>query len=587
MRGSLRHRRGHRWIRRLLAGATGAVRSAAAALRGRWSTRRVLAGAAAGALSAGAAVLALVGLGADFHTVGSSTGAWITGYVQGVLDVGDFAMVSNLGRIPNTQLNLVFPGLMAALAWLTRASPVLVGHLLAAGGLGLAALLLGRLWALGRDPIAGVLAAAAFAWPPAVATGALIRPDSLAFSGVIACVLLGVRLARGGAWQVWLGAGVLLGLTHQTREYLVAPAAGALAAGWALALARSGRGARALPAMIRVLWLFAGVGLSSTLPLALGFLPWNGLSTLLAYSRQSGSQGYGIAALLYLPALGPVWLLGAGGLAAAAWRGAGPRRDAALVQVGALLPWAAFLLSRQQSPQYYVLAEALLLAGWVGWLDLVPTRGPRWAAATILMFLGLSWSLPRARALVDGQPESYRPRLHQEAWPARGSEVAAVVDWAWAQVGQRPLVVVSRYIENLGEVFMVRHARPVITLRDEGWTDEVGDLRRFHQGREIAVLTVGGPHHPAAAAPGCVADDSLTTEALLATLYRCDGTDLPAESRRRDYPCVDWFGACQQLDWLAGGLERLRQRARDPGPEFAGGVSPGILPWDRGPGRRP
>jgi hypothetical protein len=476
---------------------------------------------------------------------------------------------------------------MTVLSRFTGASPVLVGHLLAAGGLGLVALLLGRLWARGRDPVAGVLAAAAIGWPPVVATGALIRPDTLAFSGVLACALLARHLARGGAWYAWLGAGLLLGLTHQAREYLIGPAAGALAVGWGLALARSAQGARALPAAIRTLSLLAGVGITAALPLAMGFLPWNGLTTLLDYGRQSGRPAYGIADLLYLPTLLPVWLLGAGGFAVAAWRGAGPRRDAALVQAGALLPYAAFLVSHQQSPQYYLLAELLLLAGWVGWLDLVRARWPRWAATAILAGLGLTWSLPRTRALLEGHPGDHLPRLHQEAWPARGAEVAAVVDWAMAHAAERPLVVISQYIENLGEIFVVRHGRPVIALRDEGWGREVGDIRRLHADQEIYVLTLGGPHHPAAAAPDCTVADTLQTASLQGTLYRCDNAVLPTEYRHRDYPCIDWNGACQQLDWLAGGVERLRQRARDPGPEFAGGVSPGILPWAHGPGWHP
>ncbi|MFH1465431.1 MAG: hypothetical protein ABIO70_13670 [Pseudomonadota bacterium] len=541
--------------------------------------REVCVGTAAAVLASGTSALVLVGLRAQPPTVGSSTGAWITGYVQGVLDLGSFPLVSALGRIPNTRSNLLFPLLTAELGRATGAAPVLVGHLLAAGSLGLAALLFGRLWARGRDPVAGLLAAVAFLWPPAVATGFMIRPDTLAFSLVLACALLAVRLARGGPWQAWLLAGLALGLTYHAREYMLAPAAGALLVGWGLDLHRRAPGSRGRSALGRLLALLAGALSTAALPLAMGFLPWNGLTTLLDYARQSQTPTYRLRDLFYLPALLPVWLLGAGGLALAIWRGPGPRRDAALVQAGLLLPFAAFLLSRQQSPQYYVFPEVVLLGGCVGWLDLLRGRWPRWGAAAAVMALGVAWSGPRAWALLDGTPERYHPRMHQEAWPARGSEVAAVVDWAMARTTARPLVVVSRYIENLGEIFIVRFRRPVISERGEGWGDELGGLRRLHRGQELCVLTVGGSQHPAGPAPGCAVEDTLETPSLLATLYRCDPGGLADGGQREGLSCVDWNGACQQRDWLEGGLEQLTRRARDLGPAFTAGAGPGLLPW--------
>ncbi|MFH1465445.1 MAG: hypothetical protein ABIO70_13745, partial [Pseudomonadota bacterium] len=209
---------------------------------------RVLAWTGA-ALAAGAvAALLLVALRPEAGLVNSSTGAWITAYVHDVIETGSFAAVSNLERVPNTRLNLVYPLLMTAGGWLPGASPILVGQIIAAAFLGFSALLLGRIAALGRDPWLGLLAAGALLWPPAVATGGLVRPESMALAGVLACALVAVALAQGRGLLAWCGAGLLLGLTHQTREYMLAPAAGALAAGWLLDLARRDPGARAAPA---------------------------------------------------------------------------------------------------------------------------------------------------------------------------------------------------------------------------------------------------------------------------------------------------------------------------------------------------
>ncbi|MFH1465433.1 MAG: hypothetical protein ABIO70_13680, partial [Pseudomonadota bacterium] len=350
-------------------------------------------------------------------------------------------------------------------------------------------------------------------------------------------------------------------------------------AGWLLDLARRDPGARAAPAAARAGALLVGALATATLPLAMGFLPWNGLVTLWGFGvGVVPQQRYGLADLFYLPSLAPAWLLGASGLGIGAWRGRGLARDVALVLLGALLPFGFFLASKQQSPQYYVLAEVLLLAGVTGWAALLPWRWPRRGLVLALLGGACFWSLPHSRQLLRGGLPSMTPRMHSEAWPARGAEVAAAVDWAMTWSATQPLVVVSQHIENLGALFVVRHGRPVISLYRDGWEDEIPDLRRFLNGRGLLVLTVAGPHHPAAAPPGCEPLDRLDTSGLQADLYRCPAGEAPAGSRDRDYPCIDWLGACQQEDWLRGGRARLRERAFHPGAEFAGGVAPGILP---------
>ena len=125
---------------------------------------------------------------------------------------------------------------------------------------------------------------------------------------------------------------------------------------------------------------------------------------------------------------------------------------------------------------------------------------------------------------------------------------------------------------------MVRHGRPVVSLYREGWGAEIPDLRRFHGGRDLWVLTVVGPHHEAPTPPGCEPAAGLDTGGLQAALFCCSADTAPATARDRSYPCIDWVGACQQEDWLRGGRAALKERAWHPGPEFAGGTAPGILP---------
>lgn len=535
---------------------------------------------AAGTVTASVLSVGLLALwGADLHGVGSSTGAWTTAYVQRVLQVGDFAAVANISQNYSTTTNPLYPLLVAGCCSVGGMAPALAGHLIAAGSLGLVGVLLVALWSRGRGLSSGVLGAGALCWPPLVAAAVWIRPDTLAIALCLACILLAVDLSRGRGLARWVAAGILLGLTHLAREYMLAPAGGALAIGWCLDLARRPPGSRLVPAVLRGLALLVGLSACAVVPLALGFWPWNGLASLWSYGNTDHPSRFGPAQLHYLPTMAPAWLIGAGGLVVAMWRGRGPARATAMVTLGALSTFVAFMASHQQSPQYYITAHVLLLACCAGWLDLVPWRWARRGLVVATLVLAAAWSMPRVSALVHGGSDELRPRLHSEAWPAPALEIATVVDWSMTWAWASPLVLVSPHVENLDALFTVRHDRPVAVLYNHDWERELPDLVRYHRGEDVWVVTVSSAWEDPLQAPGVESLGELRTGSLVAAMYRYDGDRPPPRTRRRDYPCIDWRGTCQQRDWLTGGVEQLGRRAFAPGPEFAGGTAPGIMPF--------
>lgn len=544
------------------------------------TTRRVRIGTwvGVGLLGPVGAVAALWATGMDPGEVRSSTGAWIAAFTQRVIEVGDFAAWSNVSQVPSTTSNLLYPFLVVQGARLSGASPAAVGQVLSAAFLGLCAVLLAGCWVRGRSGWAGVLAAGAVLWPPALATATLIRPDTLAFALALACMLLAVEIGQGRGLLHWVLGGLALGLAYHAREYMVAPAAGALAVGAALGVARRGPVPRGQVAILGGVSLLQGALLTAALPLALGFWPWNGFTSILKYGTEDLPARFTLAQLHYLPALAPAWGLGLLGLGVAAWRGRGVARVVPAVALGALAPFLVFLNSNQQSPQYYLFAHLLLLAGLAGWLDLVPWRGARGALAVLGLALGAGWSAERTPELVHGTRDDPTLRLHSEAWPAPAEDVAAVVDWAMTWAWGAPLVAVSQYIENLDALFTVRHHRPVVALYGPDWDRELPDVVRFHEGRDVFVLLVSSPRHEVPRLAAVEALGEIRTRHLVATMARWPGSPPPPQTRPRDYPCIDWRGACQQLDWLGGGLAGLRRRALDPGAAFAGGRAPGILP---------
>lgn len=527
-----------------------------------------------------AAVSALRAAGLRLDGIHSSTGAWISAYAHQVLLVGDYAAVSNLSHEPSTTTNLIYPWLLTSLARLQGVladpDPELMGHLLAAGSLGLIARLLGAMWYAGRGWQAALLGSAAVMWPPLVATATWIRPDTLAIALGLATVLLAARIIAGPSTRPWLFVGLGLGLCYGTREYLVVPIASAIATAWVLDL--YGRSDRWRGGALRATAVVVGLIPAALIPCCLGFWPHNGIASMVSYGGGRTSAIFTTADLLCLPWLAPVWLAGLAGLAVAAIRGHGTARSVPLVLIGAILPFGGFLLSNQQSPQYYVFAQVILIAGLAGWLDFVPRGLPRSLLAPLVVALGLCWAGPRVHPITEGDAGARPPHFHSEAWPASRLELLTLVDWSLCWAPGSPLVVVSTHIENFDKLYTIRYHRPVAVLFEQHWSTELPDLVRFYEGQDVYVLLVDRADGTMPLPEEATVLGQLQLPRVVGTMMMYSGERPPPQSRTRTYPCVDWKGACQQADWLSGGLERLRARAYQPGPAFAGGNAPGLIP---------
>jgi len=520
-----------------------------------------------------------------FPVVHSSTGAWIMAQVTRALDVGDYAAAATIGRVPNATYNVLYPWLVTLAAKVAPlhdgAGPVVVGHVLSAAFLGLAFVPLLALWrAVGGWP-AGILGGLALAFPSMVATAALIRYESLAVALILLAAWTAWGATRSDSWWRWLLAGTLVGWVYNTREYLVGSALAAVGAAWILATLTPpvvGR-SRRLQAAASLFLVLDGLILGTVVvPAALGFWPQNGLVYLLSYAEGHGAgpSRFATAQLYDLPRFAVPFAGGFTGFVAAGIRFKDEKRRAVLVLAAVLVPFLLFPFSRQQSPQYYLLAKVVLVSGWAGWIALVPWPRVRWAAAGLIAAAGLPLALKLVPPLASGD-QLGTIGMHSEAWPARPGGPAAVVDWANDQAGKRPLVVVTSHIENLDALFVIRHHRPVASLYDRNWRNQIPQVALIYDGEDLLVLTVSSAQRLVDPPDSAELVGSHTEPNLLARLYRVEGRKQPPNWRHPGYPCLDFRGVCLQRDWLHGGPEAVRQTALHPGPEYAGGLGPGRL----------
>ncbi len=512
------------------------------------------------------AVLVLRHLMGGFGQVQGSTEAWLLAHVARVLMIGVYAAATGVSMIPNTTWNSLYPALVVALSRLTGGEPAALGQALSAAALGLSLVALARCWWSAGGPVVGIAGALALLFPPVVITASMARYDMLALALALCVGWAVIAAVERGSWLAWGVAGSLCGLVFHTREFMAAPALGGLGMGLVL-LGMScwrdegGRGSFLRPlAALGCVLLGLLLGLLP-LPLVLGLSPLSGLHALASYGLHNrfGDQPT-LMALLYLDRFGWAFGVGALGWLAAVLRPWPAReRRAVLVLLGLLLPFGLFLVSRQQSPQYYLLAHALLLSGAAGFVGLPRWR---WAQPIVLVVLlvpvaGWSWDLIR-----DGlDPHaSTAGRLHTEAWPADVGEPGRVMAWAMERAEGQPLVVVSGSVENIDALARLEHDRPVAFLFRE-WLDRLDDAVVLCGGKDVLVLSVEHVHQPGNVISGGVSMDRLETASLRAELWVVPGQPLVYE---REHPCARGAqirGACLQHAWLDGGDEAVRNRA--------------------------
>lgn len=504
------------------------------------------------------------GLG-GFGQLQGSTEAWILAHVQRVLMVGDFAAATGVSMIPNTTWNSLFPALVAGLSAILDASPASVGQAVSAAALGLGAVALGRCWWSAGGPVTGLAGALALLFPPVVITASMARYDMLALALVLCVGWAVIAALERDSLLAWGAAGLLAGLAFNTREFMLAPAVGALLAGQVLLMVsawRRGAGQRRpLRLLLVLLCLLAGLGLGwFPLPLALGLHPFSGLHATGAYALHNRfGDRVPLTTLLYLDRFGWAFGVGALGLAVAAlrpWRGR--QRAAVLVLLGMLLPFVAFVFSRQQSPQYYLLAHVLVLSGAAGLVGLLPWR---WAQPLVLVALAAPVAPWTMELIHDGLDpfESTAGRLHTEAWPADVGEPGQVMGWGLDRAEGQPVVVVSGSVENIDALARLEHGRPVAFLFQQ-WIDRLPEAVGFCGGQDVLVLSVEAIHQPPNAIPGGMSIDRLETAHLKAELWVVPGR--PPEPSR-EQPCArggQIRGACLQQAWLEGGDAASKQR---------------------------
>jgi hypothetical protein len=514
------------------------------------------------------------GLG-GFGQLQGSTEAWILAHVQRVLTVGDYAAATGVSMIPNTTWNSLFPALVAGISALLGASPVSVGQAVSAAALGLAVVALGRCWWSAGGAFAGLAGALALLFPPVVITASMARYDMLALALVLCVGWAVIAALERDSLLAWGAAGLLAGLCFNTREFMLAPAVGALAAGLVVAsVAAWRRGAgqrRPRRLLLALLCLLAGLAVGwLPLPLALGLHPFSGLHATGAYALHNrfGDQ-VPLTTLLYLDRFGWAFGVGASGLAVAVlrpWRGG--QRRAVLVLLGMLLPFVAFLFSRQQSPQYYLLAHVLVLSGGAGLVGLLPWR---WARPIVLVALAAPvapWTLGLIHDGLDPF-ESTAGRLHTEAWPADVGEPGQVMGWALDRAEGLPVVVISGSVENLDALARLEHGRPVAFLFQQ-WIDRLPEAVSFCGGQDVLVLSVEAVHQPPNAIPGGLSIERLETAHLKAEMWVVPGR--PPEPSR-EHPCArggQIRGACLQQAWLEGGDPALEARVLSLHDRFRG-----------------
>ncbi len=520
-----------------------------------------------------AGVVSIHAVAGPFSEVRSSTGAWLLAHIHRILIAGSYPAAAVASEIPNTFYNAFYPALVAALAatppgeWL--GGPTVIGHTLSAAAFGFCALPLYMLWHRSGGRATGVMAAGALLFPPMIATASLVRYDSLAIALVLAAIWAAWTARRDGrVWQ-WLAAGLAVGLVYNTREFLTAPAVGGVATAWVLRL-RAGQ-ARALDRASRRAWvddvarsagfLLLGAALAGVLvPVALRLSPAGGVDALLGYAARGESvhrPGHSMLETLYLTV---AWLpLGAGalGIALTALLQRGEARSGPLVLLGTLAPFAAFLISDQQSSQYYLLGHLLVISGIGGLVAIPPWRKVRWAVAGGAIVASLVWAVATVPDLNVGQVPP-RWELHTEAWPAPPEEISRIIDWGADQVAGQPVVVTSQRVENADSLFAVRVERPSAFLFQHELDTLLPRLVALYGGRDVLLFSVESHlgHHPdlpVGTLLGTVGNNRVTGTLYLLPGIEDDGAvSCPSHNAPR--------GACLQLDWNEGGEVWMRQR---------------------------
>ncbi len=533
---------------------------------------------AAAALAALSSTLLIGWLLGGFGAIRGSTEAWILAHVQRVLLTGDYAAATAVSMIPNTTWNSLYPFLVSCLARTGLAEPATAGQLVSAAALGLGMVALARCWHAAGGWAPAVAGALALLFPPVVDVAAMARYDMLAVALTLGVGALTITALERRTLLPWLGAGLLAGLAYNTREFMLAPALGGLGLGLGLGLLRWLRGGPDRPGIPAALapWGLALLGLLlglALLPLSLGLSPLSGFEALTSFG---GHNRFGpatpLTTLLYLDRLG--WLLGLGllGLAVAAlrpWKST--QRQAVLVLLGMLTPYAAFLRSAQQSPQYYLLAHVLVLSGIAGLLGLLPRR---WLQGLILAGLvagAAPWTHGRVQAALSGDHGSSW-RFHSEAWPTRVGEPDEVMAWALDWAGDKPLAVVSSTVENIDSLSWIRRQRPVAFLFRE-WLDRTHEAVLLADGRDLLLLSVESKHAPPNEPSGGLRVDRLETRELVAELWVLPGVSLPQGG---EHPCArggQIRGGCLQLAWLEAGDQAVLEMMR------AAGSQQGLQGW--------
>jgi hypothetical protein len=523
----------------------------------------------------GVAVLALrAGLG-GFGQLQGSTEAWLVAHVQRVLLAGDYAAATSVSMIPNTTWNSLYPALVVGLCRVLGAAPVVVGQALSAAALGLAMVALARCWSSAGGLVVGLAGALGLLFPPVVITAGMARYDLLALALVLTVAWAVITALERRSLLAWGAAGLLAGLAFHGREFMLAPALGALLVGLllaALAAWRAESGLRRLRHVgLALVCLLAGLALGVLpLPLLLGLDPLSGFHALTDYSLHNrfGAQR-SVPDLLYLDRFGWAFGVGALGFLAALIRpGRAGGRRAVLVILGVLLPFGAFLFSRQQSPQYYLLAHALLLSGAAGLVGLLPWR---WARPIVLVALAAPVAPWTASLIVDGlDPDrSTAGRLHTEAWPAEVGEPSRVMAWGLERAAGQPLIVVSGAVENIDALARIEHDRPVAFLFRE-WLDRIDEAVVLCDARDVLVLSVEGIHQQPNTVPGGMRMDRLETPNLVAELWVVPGQQAPPTREPRCARGAQIRGACLQQAWLQGGDEALVHRIVTQHDRFGG-----------------
>lgn len=505
-----------------------------------------------------------------FDHVRSSSGSFTSGIVYRILLFDDFRVAAWASQIPKVYYDNLYPILIALVSRTPLGEllggPVVVGHVLAAAALGLAALPLFALWRAVGGGAAGVAGAAALLFPPMVTTAALIRADNLSAALALLCAWTALWARRRGHWACWGLAGLLAGLIYVCREFYLGPALGGLGVAALLHVLEARRDAGDLGALLRLLWpavtaCVVGVLVGATLlPLALGHSPLVGVDAILQYGKTGPPSGEDFYrqwyAALYLDThLVLPLALGLVGLILCAVRLRGPRREAALVLLGMVLPYGAFATSAQQSPQYYLLLHVLLLSGLAGLLALVPWMQARVVVATCLVALAVWWTATTVPTMLglDRRPWPY----YSEAWPAPHEDVLKVTPWAMAQVKGAPLIFTGESLEHFREYLMVNHRRPLARVYPGDPVTQYRHIANYYGKRCFVLSVTNSPYHPTV--PGAEAVGFRKAGVLEARLMRVDPD--PKVTAGVDAGLLRGRGIMQQGAWLDGGDARLRSFA--------------------------